>query len=721
VLGRFFRRDRGRPETDAASAAGLLQEALEHHRGGRLAQAEACYRRVLEREPENVDALHFLGVVAYQRGEHEQAERLIARALSLNAANAPAQNNLGNVLRERGRAEEAMAAYRRALELAPDYLDAHLNLGAALVGARRFDDAEAAYRRLVGVRPESVEGLINLGNVLREQGRLDEAIASYRDAIRLRPDIATAHYNLGCCLRDRGSPDEAIESLGRAVALDPGMVDGHVALANILSDRDRRPEAVAVYERALALAPEDVQVRWARTMSQLPAVYEDEAEPALRRAEFARALADLDAWFVGERVARGFKAVGVQQPFTLAYQEYDNRELLARYGGLCARLMGDWLARQPAAPAPGARSRTSPLRVGVVSDHFRNHSVWNAIVKGWFAEIDRDRFALHAYYMGTQEDAETAYAKERAARFLAGGRALEEWVRVIREDAPDVLVYPEIGMDPMTARLASLRLAPAQLATWGHPETTGLPTIDAFLSAEDFEPAHAEAFYTERLVRLPHLGCFCPRSEVRPMQVDLRDLGIEPDRPVFVCPGVPFKYAPAHDRVFADIALALGRCRFVMFVHPNAPLSERLARRLRASFARRGLEMDDFVTFVPWLSRGAFFGLMRAADAYLDTIGFSGFNTAMQAVECGLPIVASDGAFLRGRLASGILRRMGLAELIADSDERYVAVAVKLASDAAYRDGVREKILAAIPAVFADRAPVRALEDCLRQAANRDG
>ena len=704
MFGRFFNRSR---------SEGLIEQALEHHRQGRLAEAEACYRRVLQGQPQNIDALHFLGVIAYQRGEHHEAERLIGAALSLNAANAPAYNNLGNVLRERGRTPEAIDAYRRALALAPDYVEAHLNLAGALVSERRLEEAEAAYRELLKVKPDAVEGLINLGNVLKEQDRPDESIASYRDAIRLRPDAAVAHYNLGCYLRDRGRIDEAVESLERAVALDPRMVEAQIALGNVLSDNDRRPESVAVYQRALALAPEDVQVRWAHTMSQVPAVYDDDTEPGVRREAFSRALAQLEAWFVGERVRRGFRAVGVQQPFTLAYQEENNRDLLRRYGALCGRLMGDWLSRQRV-PGPAiGRAAAQPLRIGIVSDHFRNHSVWNAIVKGWFGELDRKRFALHAYYMGKHEDEETAYARERAARFVSGSRGLEGWVQAIVEDAPDVIVYPEIGMDPMTARLASLRLAPVQVATWGHPETTGLPTIDYFLSAEDLEPEDAEGNYTEQLVRLPHLGCFYERVDIEPMEVDLRDFGIAGDAPIFVCPGVPFKYAPTHDRVFVDVALKLGRCRFLLFQHQTKSLSERLARRLRRAFARYGLELEDFVTFIPWLSRGAFFGLMRKCDAYLDTIGFSGFNTAMQAVECGVPIVTREGRFLRGRLASGILSRMGLHDLIADSDERYAALAVALASDGRFRQDVRERIHAERDALFQDRAPMRALEDFL--------
>src|SRR4029077_7961795 len=99
--------------------------------------------------------------------------------------------------------------------------------------------------------------------------------------------------------------------------------------------------------------------------------------------------------------------------------------------------------------------------------------------------------------------------------------------------------------------------------------------------------------------------------------------------------------------------------------------SNKLQRRLELAFTNDGLDFRDFGVFVPWLDRSSFYGLLQRADVMLDTIGFSGFNTAMQAVESALPIVTVEGHFLRGRLASGILKRMGLHELVASSPEEY--------------------------------------------------
>jgi predicted O-linked N-acetylglucosamine transferase (SPINDLY family) len=812
-------------EEAATDLSGQIAIALRHHQGGRLADAEAGYRKVLEADAENVDALHFLGVIAYQRNDFERAAMLISRAISGNSSNAPAHNNLGNVFNSQGKLDRAIACYRDAIALQPDYLDAYINIGGVLkakgmlddamewfqkavslapnfpsaqsglgeilAAKGRFEEAAACYRKGIELKPDSAglysnlgnvlrsrglmnddqkllsdaidcyhsaltlnpdlpEARSNLGNVLRDVGRLDEAIACYRQALSLNPEFPEACANLGSALDEQGRRDEAIGWLRRAVELQsdsPGALSG---LANVLKNAGQVEEAIACYRQALALKPastevlyqlgntlreqdrldgaidcyrnvlsldpEHVQARWALAMCSLPAAFDVNSELENCRKHFSRQLDELDNWFDSTRIANGFKAVGVQTPFYLAYQEENNRDLLRRHGALCARLMANWLDRQPVSISMKLR-RKGRINVGIVSRHFRNHSVWNAIVKGWFQKLDRERFALWGFYLGPDQDEETRYAKEQAERFEQGRGTLLRWVETIAHDSPDILVYPEIGMDPMTVKLASLRLAPVQISTWGHPETSGLPTIDYYLSAEDMEPANAQQYYTEKLVMLPHLGCYVEPRRIVPLAPDLERLGIKSGVPVLLCPGVPFKYAPQFDWIFPEIASRLGSCCLVFFTHNIPEQSEKLRRRLEREFRSRGLRLKDFVAFIPWQDWGAFHGLLASADVYLDTIGFSGFNTAMQAVDCGLPVVTRKGRFLRGMLASGILKRMGLDGLIAESEEAYIALAVRLAQDSIFRTRVRRQIMDARHLLRADVAPIRALENFLSKVA----
>jgi predicted O-linked N-acetylglucosamine transferase (SPINDLY family) len=446
-------------------------------------------------------------------------------------------------------------------------------------------------------------------------------------------------------------------------------------------------------------------------MCQVPVIREAADDLAAVRSAFSTRLQELETWFEAHP-ANGAQVVGSEQPFWLAYHEQDNRSILQRYGRLCARLMAHWQDGEGLRPV-AARRRGGPLRVGIVSQYFRDHSVWQAIIKGWLQQLDRRRFAISAFCLGADQDGETAYAKGRVVSFEQAAGGLRPWVERIRAAEPEVLLYPEIGMDPMTLKLASLRLAPVQAAAWGHPETSGLPTIDLYLSAQDFEPGEAQHNYTERLVALPHLGCYVEPSGVAASSRPLEPAGSEAAGPLLLCPGTPFKYAPEHDWIFPAIARGLGRCRFVFFVHRYRGLSEKLRARLDGAFRQAGMVFERHVVFVPWQRKAEFYGWLHRADVFLDTIGFSGFNTALQAIECGLPVVTRQGRFMRGRLASGILKRMQLDELVVDSEKDYVSLAVRLASEPDYRRHMSMEIAKRRGVLFNDRAPVAALEQLL--------
>ena len=617
----------------------------------------------------------------YKSGEFAQAEATLRALLADDARLHEARYLLGHVLRAQGRLEEALECYRQAVALKGEFADALVAAGSVLNDLGRPGEAGPLLARAIQTDARNADAYANLGNAFQYLGELERAVACYRQALALDPGHSTAQMNLG----------------------------------NAFSSMDRVDDAAECFREALRIDGEFVEARWALAMASLPAVYTSADEVIARREALAKDWRALDAWFSPGRVPLGPRAVGSQQPFYLAYQERDNRELLSGYGDLCVRLMDDWFTRQRMAPAV-RRARAGKLRIGVVSEYFWSHSVWNAIVKGWFERIDADRFELHAFHLGPRNDGETLIARQRAARFEEGGRGLRPWAQTILDHGLDVLIYPNIGNDPMALKLASLRLAPVQATSWGHPETTGLPTMDYFLSAQAMEPEGAERFYREKLVRLPHLGTYYRPKVVTPVEPRLDELGLDERRPILLCPGTPFKYPPAYDAVVVALCKRLGSCQIVFFEEPSRRYAtEKLRARLASSLAVAGLRMESHVVFVPWLDAGRYHGLMARADVLLDTIGFSGFNIAVQAVERRLPVVAWEGRFLRGRLACGILSRLDLQELVAQSADQYVAMAARLVEDRNYRARVSETMALRSAAIFEDAAPVRALEDFLEK------
>jgi predicted O-linked N-acetylglucosamine transferase (SPINDLY family) len=280
-----------------------------------------------------------------------------------------------------------------------------------------------------------------------------------------------------------------------------------------------------------------------------------------------------------------------------------------------------------------------------------------------------------------------------------------------------VLLYPEVGMDPLAGRLAAQRLAPVQCVAWGHPETTGMPTLDYFLSSDLMEPPDGEAHYTEHLVRLPHLGlCYVP-DEVRPDPLDRTELGLAPVGPVYWSGQALYKYRPDYDAVFPRIAAAVGACQFVFigFAKSRA-VTAAFRERLGAAFAAFGMDADRYCVVLPPMSPERFVAAVGVADVVLDTPGWSGGKSTLDCLAQDPAIVTLPGRLMRGRHTAAILRRIGCEATIAGSVDEYVAIAARLGLDTAWRAEMRQAVARGKADAFGDVAYVRALETFLASA-----
>lgn len=182
--------------------------------------------------------------------------------------------------------------------------------------------------------------------------------------------------------------------------------------------------------------------------------------------------------------------------------------------------------------------------------------------------------------------------------------------------------------------------------------------------------------------------------------------------PILLCPGAPFKYLPKNDWIFIEIIKNIGECKLIFFEHQSS-LTSILKQRISNLFKSHGLNFVDHVIFSAWLKPSEFYELMNRSCVYLDTIGFSGFNTAVQAIDCALPIVTIEGKFMRGRLASGILQRIGMDELVTKSEAEYINLVIRIVKDMNYRNEVVKKITNKRDILYEDMEPILALENFL--------
>jgi protein O-GlcNAc transferase len=730
-----------------------INDAVKLHLAGRLDEAETIYHRILLAEPAQTDALHLLGVIAYQRKRYDEATDLIGRAIVINKHIPDYHNNLGNVFLAQRRLKEAEACYRRALKLNPKYSDAHNNMGNVLKDLGKLKEAASSYENALRIDPKRAEIHNNIGMVLDALGSYEKAIGHYREAVRLKPDFCDAYANMGSALKAQGKLQEAVESCSKALEInpvhamalfnmgnalaqggkieqgvayyrkallsDPNLSEAHLNLGHALCDEGKKDEAAIHMQQALLLKPESLNARFGHCIRQIPLIHDTFDEIDQVRSNYHRELEELRKWINLSdpgMVKQASRIVGNCQPFFLAYQGRNDRELQSLYGDLMVRIQSAcfpaWSKRRPMPP----HKPSEPLRIGIVSGFYFLHSNWKIPIKGWVTNLNKNEFQLYGYYTGRTVDEQTEIARKSFFRFYETAASVDQWCQWISNDRLHSLLFPEVGMDPMTVRLASLRLAPVQCTSWGHPDTSGLPTIDYYLSSDLMEPVGADDHYSEQLVRLPNLSIYYEPLSMESPAIRRSDFGLRDDSVLFLCLQSLFKYLPQYDDVFPRIAREVGSCQFAFlsFVH-SAQLGERFIRRLEKAFSRYGLKCEDYVKLLPHLTPPHYQALNRLADVFLDSVGWSGCNSTLEALAQNLPLVTTPGDLMRGRHSCAILSMAGLHEMIAEDLDEYVSLAVRLATDAGYRGQLSEKISQLKHRVYRDTDCIRGLEDFLKR------
>ncbi|GHU30306.1 hypothetical protein AGMMS50256_16980 [Betaproteobacteria bacterium] len=659
-----------------------------------------------------IDAIDPQALLALFHGRHFAAlEEQLEYLLTKQPRHAFCWGLLGATRQMLGK--DALPALQKAAALSPGDADAHYNVGVVLLERGQIDAAESSYRRALALDPRLSNAYNNLGNVLLGRGRTGEAADCFRAALRIDPGYGEAHANLGITFVRENQFEEAEACYREAIACSPARADFLGRLAFVLKEQGKREEARDAYREWARRDAHAAEPRLGEVILELPIAPRSFAETGHASENFDLALEELTHWLEADPSHPGALAwaIGSNQPFHLAYRLGNHAALLSRYGDLVARVL-------PSPELPhGVRARPACIRLVIVANQVRRHSVWDIVLRGLLSHLDRTRFELVLYHTGNAEDAETAAARAMVDTWRETRQffKFDDLLEKLREDAPDAILYPEIGMDPLSFRLAAHRLAPLQMASWGHPITTGLPSIDLYLSGELLESEQASAHYREKLIRLPGTGCCTTPldSVAEPIPEIARQLS-ERNGPRFVIAQRAFKLDPAHDALYAEIAWATGDCTLILLEDPVYPWATAVVcERLEEVFRARALDPARYLIKIPWLSTGGFRSLLKICDVFLDCPAFSGYTTAWQAVHAGLPTVTLEGEFMRQRLAAGLLRKIGMTEMIAADSQAYVAIAVKLAQEALdpERRQIRRAMLSkAAPLADEDQTVVRAFE-----------
>ncbi|MBI5706339.1 MAG: tetratricopeptide repeat protein [Armatimonadetes bacterium] len=650
-----------------------LAAAIQAFQAGRHEEAIRQSMARLESEPYDMDARELIGICHTALRQFEVAEQVFGEMLELNSLHFPAVIGLARTKAALGKTAECLELLEQGAEMAGSDFGALSRVAGAYAGIGEMDQALLLFEKLDRIRPNDPEILFKKAQALVGLKRFDEAVRIYQRVQSLRPDLPITYANLAGIWAEKGLYEQAKKQCETAARLGgsqhPGLRFLNARVAPVILESQEQIEHVR---------------------SRMFSDYE-----ALRRS--------------GAKLRDPFAEVGAMHSLP-TYQGVPSRQLqeaISRaYLAVCPELA--WEAESLQQRKPRSEQK---IRVGVCSAFMWDHTIAH-VMSGLFRKLDRSRFDVILFRVGRPSDPVQEALEGVADRVVLLEGHLAHSREAIAEAELDLLLFTDFGAEPLTSFLSYSRLAPVQVLLWGFPDTSGVPNVDYFLSTSAFEPEGAEEHYSETLIQLPRLYTYIDPPTLSPSSVSKRDLGVPEESHLYLCAQSLPKVHPEFDIALKGILEADPKAHLLFFEGLHPEWGDLLRNRFRRSLGT----LAERVRFSPRLDRSAFQGALQAADTVIDTKHFTGGFTTYLCFALGVPVVTWNGSLMRGRMTSGLYRMMGLEPLAADTDEEFVALAARSATDRPFREDWSAQVAANSGKLFHDEGSVRDFERFLTAA-----
>ncbi len=604
-----------------------------------------------------------LGAVLYQEHRMEEAITAMRLATSLLPQDYEALNNLGITLKNTGNLAESESILRQAIALSEDFAEAHNNLGVTLMAQGRFTESEKCYRRALNLLPDYIEALCNLGICLKNQGRLAEAETSFRHALQLKPAYAEAWNNLGNLLKDMSRLIEAESCIRNALKLQLNFAIAWNNLGDILQCQGNSAESEQCYHQALSIQPD----------------YTDAYDGLLFAANY--------------------------------HPDRSSEELFRLYRGYDERYGLPLIKQQQ--PHLNTRDTHRRLKIGYVSPAFYQHPVFH-FLEPLLAHHDKNYFEIYAYSETLREDQTTICYKQYCDHWISTiGLTNEELTTRIRQDQIDILIDLAGHTGRNRLMVFAQKPAPVSLHWLDFGYTTGLTSIDYYLTDLSTAPLGSEHLFSEQLWRLPG-----PPFAYRPESTMGAVSPLPADRQGYITFGTLSRAIRINHRtirVWSEILHRVDNARLV--INSGNFKDQATQDVLREQFAKHGIAKNRLIIGYhspPW-------DVLRGMDISLDCFPHNSGTTLFESLYMGVPFVSLADRPAIGRMGCSILEGAGHPEWVARSEEEYIEKAVALAADlprlATIRNNLRRELEQS--PLMDEQGFTRQIEDAYRQMFQR--
>ncbi|HEY0233836.1 MAG TPA: tetratricopeptide repeat protein [Afipia sp.] len=592
---------------------------------------------------------------------------MLRKAIAINTQSDKTFYNYGLVLKALGKPEEALAAFNKSLALNPGAAESWNNLGTVYNDMRQYREAIASFDKAISLWPGYAEAFYNKGRSHSFVGEPESALAVFRQAAHIKPDMWEAWLEIGNLSVGLGGSAQALAAYDHAIRLKPDSHGAWIGRAAILFPLEHYSEALAACQKALALEPDDRSGK--AFLFQVKASicdwsdYTDLARDCVSDVENSRSV-------IAPFISLSMPASPAQ--LLRAATNYSKHSYPVDFPAM----------------ASSPRSKHQKIKIAYLSNDFRDHAT-SYLLAGALEHHDHQRFEVIGLSLTSEKDTATGQRVKSAFDVFHNVYAVSdaEIANLIHSLEADIAVDLHGYTHGMRTGIFLRRPAPVQVNYLGFPGTMGAPFMDYIVADKTVIPESDQKFYTEKVAWLP--DSYQPNDDKRSfpdLKATRADFGLPPDGFVFCCFNNTFKITPDIFEVWMRLLQQVENS-VLWLLEVNATAKANLRKEADA----RGIAADRLI-FAPRVSSADHLARHKLADVFLDTLYYNAHTTASDALWTGLPVITREGQTFASRVASSLLRAVGLPELVTTSLEDYEALALKLARDPALLASIKTKL-----------------------------
>jgi len=664
-------------------------------------------------KPDYAEGQNNIANIYMKKNDNEKAIYFFEKAL-LNKPNliqanfnlAKIYTKLGDKLQISGDIEGSIKNYKQAIKYKPDYVEALNNWGISLQKLNKIDEAKDIFENSIKVKPDYFLSHNNLGNILMSMGEKSAAIKCYEEAIRLNSSFYEAYSNLGIVLNSQGKFDESIIQYKKAIKINPNFELAYNNLAVSQVNHGLTNEAIESYNAAFKINSNETKYIINSNLI-FPIIPKSNKELEFYRDKYNSNIDLLQK--------RKFKIEDPQNEinpstFYLSYSEFNNLEIKKKTSSFFRKAIPSINYNlNKNIKKTTSTIKKNKIEIGFISEFFTDHTI-GKLYRGLIKKINSDKFRTTIFHLPKTKIGKIKTEIDGNVDNIINLKGdINNQQKQIEKENLDIIFYPDIGMVSSTYFLAHARLAPVQIISWGHPETSGISTIDYFLSSSLIETKDSHKFYSEKLVNFNRIPMFFIPPNLPELNLSRSDFQLPENKNLYCCPQSLFKIHPDFDRAINKI-INKDKDSTIIFIETSYKKHKEL---LIERWSKNYPHINEKVIFVKSMPFEKFLSLLNISDILLDPFYFGAGVSFSESMLVGTPTVTMPGKFMRSRIVMGAYKQMQISNPpIANDIDHYVDIAVNLSKNKKENAKLKESLRqAAEKKLFNDLESVREFEN----------